>query len=653
MPTPQSDAGCAGIARARRRGHPAKSARPWRCAAARGGAILRYALGGRRTEVYLSDMASEEKRVSKQASKYIYLVNIFLYQYSTSTVLVGHIGAQRETRAGRDGDGRMSGRAGHASELLRKVLAVRKLTDKRCLPGMADSNHHKQQEWLQKFYANEPSTLKTFERLCIEHLGDEDRADIAAKVAEQERKTAEAPPDVDPGSRVKLSGLEARPELNGATGVVVGDKQRGRVPVRLDTTDWKRPPMLFKVTNVTLEAEPDTTDQRSLAGCKEAYRARFEDRQPHCWGMIDSCLEARRSCGPSQPRPLLGRRVLLHGLQARPELNGACGRAISYEEAKERFAVILLGRSGHETAPLLLRAANLEAVSQEDETTSASSAELRKVLPHDLAEHVSKMERRLPPELGRAAFEGRRREVQSWLAKGNNSVNARVHKPGTGEDGVTLLSAAVEGGHERLVRLLIDRGADVNLPDKQGGSPLMIAAEEGNWPAVEDLLLAGADAAYSTTKSGHGLVTALGLAQERLISFRPLGSRLSEIEPMGVDKDIMAESAGKCAYDHGAVVTLLRWQAIAPIGGSRRPAGINEAMRDQEHAVMNMGHLRSGTLDGCMHDMVRDIAVTYGLGSHQSAEQRQRDARLNEWMTKGRNAHSECMLPWQDWAKMM
>ena len=43
MQTPQSDAGCAGIARARRRGHLAKSARPWRCAAACRDAIPRSA----------------------------------------------------------------------------------------------------------------------------------------------------------------------------------------------------------------------------------------------------------------------------------------------------------------------------------------------------------------------------------------------------------------------------------------------------------------------------------------------------------------------------------------------------------------------------------------------------------------------------------
>ena len=48
MPTPQSDAGCAGIARARRRGHLAKSARPWRCAAACRDAISRRAWAARR-----------------------------------------------------------------------------------------------------------------------------------------------------------------------------------------------------------------------------------------------------------------------------------------------------------------------------------------------------------------------------------------------------------------------------------------------------------------------------------------------------------------------------------------------------------------------------------------------------------------------------
>ena len=54
LQSPQSDVGCAGAARARRRGHLAKFARPWRCAAARGEAISRHALGARRTWIYLT-----------------------------------------------------------------------------------------------------------------------------------------------------------------------------------------------------------------------------------------------------------------------------------------------------------------------------------------------------------------------------------------------------------------------------------------------------------------------------------------------------------------------------------------------------------------------------------------------------------------------
>ena len=62
MQTPQSEAGCAGIARARRRGHLAESARPWRCAA-RGGAISLRALrqDTPRSEVYLTSCSRKKE----------------------------------------------------------------------------------------------------------------------------------------------------------------------------------------------------------------------------------------------------------------------------------------------------------------------------------------------------------------------------------------------------------------------------------------------------------------------------------------------------------------------------------------------------------------------------------------------------------------
>ena len=56
------------------------------------------------------------------------------------------------------------------------------------------------------------------------------------------------------------------------------------------------------------------------------------------------------------PTAYLNRRVLIHGLKAKPELNGTHGRVIKYLAEKERFQVSL--ESG--APPILLKVANLE-----------------------------------------------------------------------------------------------------------------------------------------------------------------------------------------------------------------------------------------------------------------------------------------------------
>ena len=59
--------------------------------------------------------------------------------------------------------------------------------------------------------------------------------------------------------------------------------------------------------------------------------------------------------------------------------------------------------------------------------------------------------------------------------------------------GDTALTCAANNGHERVVELLIRRGADVNLRDSIGCTALTISSQHGHERVVELLLRHGAD----------------------------------------------------------------------------------------------------------------------------------------------------------------
>ena len=89
-----------------------------------------------------------------------------------------------------------------------------------------------------------------------------------------------------------------------------------------------------------------------------------------------------------------------------------------------------------------------------------------------------------------AAFTGDARSVTAWLDEGGG-VDARCLEFG----GTTLLIAAAIGGQEALVRMLLQRGASVNLQKSVGGiTALMAAAINGHTTTVQALLDAKADA---------------------------------------------------------------------------------------------------------------------------------------------------------------
>ena len=90
----------------------------------------------------------------------------------------------------------------------------------------------------------------------------------------------------------------------------------------------------------------------------------------------------------------------------------------------------------------------------------------------------------------RAAIEGRAADLRLILAQKREDVNAAMD-----EGGITPLIATVrhaESGAE-CVRVLLEAGAQVNLCDKQGVSPLHDACRRGALEIVQLLCGAGAD----------------------------------------------------------------------------------------------------------------------------------------------------------------
>ena len=88
---------------------------------------------------------------------------------------------------------------------------------------------------------------------------------------------------------------------------------------------------------------------------------------------------------------------------------------------------------------------------------------------------------------------GESQAVAAWLDEGGG-VDAGCAEY---DDG-TLLMAATAGGHEAMVRMLLQRGASVNMQGSLGGTALMHAAGNGRTTIVQALLDAKADASLQT-----------------------------------------------------------------------------------------------------------------------------------------------------------
>ena len=83
----------------------------------------------------------------------------------------------------------------------------------------------------------------------------------------------------------------------------------------------------------------------------------------------------------------------------------------------------------------------------------------------------------------------------AWL-EGGGLADATYERHGV--SGLTLLMGAAYRGHERVIELLLQRGAEINQQASNGVTALMDAASKGHERVVELLLQRGAQVNLQT-----------------------------------------------------------------------------------------------------------------------------------------------------------
>jgi ankyrin repeat protein len=181
--------------------------------------------------------------------------------------------------------------------------------------------------------------------------------------------------------------------------------------------------------------------------------------------------------------------------------------------------------------------------------------------------------------------------------------------------GLTPLLYAARENCAACVQVLLDHGADIDLPDPDGVSPLHVAIMNANWDLARQMILAGADVNQWDIYGEGPLFTAIGLRS------RIDGGRAS-IDPLNTTNGL---TVVKALLEGGADPNLQLFFRPANVRGSTHTRGSTPLIRaatnaDLEVVNLLLEHGADATI--AMADRQTPIhAVLAGRASEQQARE--------------------------------
>ena len=253
----------------------------------------------------------------------------------------------------------------------------------------------------------------------------------------------------------------------------------------------------------------------------------------------------------------------------------------------------------------------------------------------------------VPVEVFRAAALGELREVVKWLGKPGKRVPIDALNPvqADGNNGLTatvgLLHTAAANGHVEVVRVLLKRGASVDLQSNLGGTALMGAASYGHLSTLLLLLQHSANPDLQDKLGINALMMAAHTGQEACVQALLQAKANTELLDVRGRTALHWATVGANAvaksymnsepWGHAAVIQLIRQQAAPapqpPAAASHTAppadAGYPSPLPIKIHTGQSARRGRLWMMPWVVLGAIALVAfLTVGLGMHRAAQQR-------------------------------